>query len=191
MTARKSLTLLEEEGLVYRDGKRGTFIAESRIALRVGSFSSEVEKLGRFPGAEVVWAEYRQATPAIAGGLSLKEGEPVAAIRRLRKVNDIPIALETSYYPEHLVPGLLDGDLLGSLWREIEKRYAIKVFSTIARLEVIVLSEDESKLLTVRNGAHGIQLTRTSEDTDGHRVEYAVDIYRADRVSLIIDREID
>lgn len=190
MTARRALTLLEDEGLVRRDGSKGTFVSEPRFALRVGSFSSEVEKLGYVPSASVIWSETQQATADVARGLQLEWGDPVIAIRRLRRVNGLPLAVETSYYPQALVPGLLEGDLSGSLWHEINEGYGISMAFTSARVEVITLPSEFSSHLAVRLGSHGMQLTRTSKDSAGKCVEYAVDIYRSDRVSLIIDRDL-
>ena len=49
--ARQALTLLENQGYVYRRPPRGTFVAEPRVLFRVGSFSAEVTRAGRRPGA--------------------------------------------------------------------------------------------------------------------------------------------
>lgn len=191
MTARRALTILEDEGMVYRDGSRGTFVAEPRMSLRVGSFSEEVEKLGHVPSDHVIWAESRPANAEVSQGLNVEEGSEVAAIRRLRRVNQVPIAVETSFYPEDLVPDMLASDLSGSLWKAIAQRYGLSVHFTTATMEVVSLPSDVARLLTVRRGAQGMQLTRTSEDPVGKRIEYAVDLYRADRVSLIIDRTLN
>ena len=191
MTARRALGVLESEGLVYRSGTRGTFVAEPRIQLRLGSFSHEVTRSGRHPGAELLWAEERPAAPVVAQMLGLAIGAPVHALHRLRRSDDEPLALETTYYPAERTPGLLAGNLNGSLWEELNERYNIRPGRTVANLEVVVLDEDSSRRLATRQAAAGIQLIRQTFDMDGQCFEYAADLYRADRISLVIERTVN
>src|ERR1700748_961582 len=44
MTARQPLVVLENEGAVYRRPPRGTFVADPRLQLRLGSFSDEITR---------------------------------------------------------------------------------------------------------------------------------------------------
>src|SRR3954469_26019301 len=68
MTARQALSLLENEGVVYRRPPRGTFVAEPRVRFHIGSFSEEVSRLGRHPAAKLLWAEHQHPTPAVRRG---------------------------------------------------------------------------------------------------------------------------
>ncbi|MCP1415588.1 GntR family transcriptional regulator [Paenarthrobacter sp. A20] len=194
MTARRALNILESEGLVYRDyrdGKRGTFVSEPRIELRLGSFSREISKAGRHPGAELLWAEKKPASHAQAAALGIDTGASVVALQRLRRSDNEPLALETTFYPAHILPGFLKEDLSGSLWDVLRNKYAIIPARTVANLEVVVLDQEASHLLQTRQAAAGLRLIRRTFDKDGKCFEYAEDTYRADRVSLVIDREID
>src|SRR5215212_9440034 len=105
MTARQALSLLESEGVVYRKPPRGTFVAEPRVRFHVGSFSEEVARMGRRPAAQLLWAERQLATPAVRLALDLAEGAAVHVFHRLRSVDDVPFALETTYLPAELTPG--------------------------------------------------------------------------------------
>ncbi|WP_222119123.1 GntR family transcriptional regulator [Microbacterium sp. 1.5R] len=191
MTLRRALGVLENEGRVHRDATRGTFVSEPRVRLRLGSFSQEVARSGRQPGAELLWADERPADEDVAAGLGIPLGTAVYALRRLRRSNDEPLAVETTYYPADLVPGLLDGDLAGSLWDELRARFGLALARTSAELEVVVLDADDARRLGTRRAAGGLQLTRRTFLGDGACLEFAVDVYRADRVSLIIDRAVD
>lgn len=194
MTARRALTVLESEGFVYRDyrdGKRGTFVAEPRIELRLGSFSREISKAGRHPGAELLWAEKKPASVTHAGALGIDAGAAVFALQRLRRSDNEPLALETTFYPAHIMPGFLEEDLSGSLWDVLRNQYTIIPARTVANLEVVVLDQEASQLLQTRQAAAGLRLVRRTFDKQGKCFEYAEDIYRADRVSLVIDRQIE
>lgn len=191
MTVRRALGVLEQDGRVHRDGTRGTFVSEPRVRLRLGSFSQEIARAGRQPGAELFWAEERTADAAVAAGLDVRPGHAVYALRRLRRSNDEPLAVETTYYRADLVPGLLEGDLSGSLWAELRRRFHLTLARTTAELEVVVLDTETSAHLGARHASGGLQLTRRTFIDSGECLEYAVDVYRADRVSLIIERTVD
>ena len=191
MTVRRALGVLEREGRVHRDATRGTFVSEPRVQLRLGSFSQEVARAGRQPGAELFWAEERRADDEAALGLGVSAGHPIYALQRLRRSNDEPLAVETTYYRADLVPGLLEGDLSGSLWEEVRRRFDVRLTRTVAELEVVVLDAEMSVHLGARQAAGGLQLTRRTFTDGDECIEYAVDVYRADRVSLIIERAID
>lgn len=189
MTVRRALSLLESEGLLYRDGTRGTFVAEPRVQIRLGSFSAEVARAGKSPSAELIWAREQRAEAAIAQGLGVPTGHPVLALQRLRRSNGEPLALETTYYRAEVTPGLLERDLSGSLWDQLEAGYGIVPARSTATLEAITLDETMSERFGARPAAGGLKLTRWTSDAEGRRIEFAVDVYRADRVSLVIERD--
>lgn len=184
MTARQALSLLESEGVVYRKPPRGTFVAEPRVKFHVGSFSEEVARMGRRPAAKLLWAERQVATPAVRLALGLADGDAVHVFHRLRTVDDVPFALETTFLPAELTPGILDAPDDGSLWAVLRERYGIDLARSTAVLESIVLDDATSGQLGVRAGSAGTLLTRRTEDADGRCVEYARDVYRADRAAF-------
>jgi len=184
MTARQALSLLESEGVVYRKPPRGTFVAEPRVRFHVGSFSEEVARMGRRPAAKLLWAEHQLATPAVRRALGLGEGAAVHVFHRLRSVDDVPFALETTFLSAELTPGILDQTDDGSLWAMLRSRYGIELARSTAVLESIVLDDATSLELGVRAGSAGTLLTRTTDDSSGRCVEYARDVYRADRAAF-------
>lgn len=184
MTARQALTLLEREGLVYRRPPRGTFVAEPRVRFHVGSFSEEVSRQGRRPAARLLWSERQAPSPATQRALGLADGEAVHAFHRLRSMDDVPLALETTYFPADLTPGILDQPVEGSLWAVLRERYGVDLASTTAVLESIILDDASQTHLGAGSATTGILLTRSTYDADGRCVEHARDVYRADRASF-------
>jgi GntR family transcriptional regulator len=184
MTARQALSLLESEGMVYRKPPRGTFVAEPRVTFHIGSFSKEVSRQGRSPDATLLWAEHQEATAMVRRALNLDADATVHVFHRRRTVDSVPFALETTYLPAALTPGILDAPEDGSLWALLRDRYGIALSSTTAVLESIVLDDNSSTQLGVRPGSAGTLLTRRTLDTAGRPVEYARDVYRADRTSF-------
>src|SRR5918999_3142766 len=97
MTARQALTVLESEGHVYRRPPRGTFVAEPRVRFHIGSFTQEATRLGHQAHAQLLWAKKAPPDPQARTALELPEDGLVHAFRRLRLMEEEPIALETTY----------------------------------------------------------------------------------------------
>lgn len=190
MTARQALGLLENEGVVYRRPPRGTFVAEPRIRFHIGSFSKEVSRQGKRPDARLLWAEVQVPTPATRLALGIADGVTVNAFHRLRSVDGIPLALETTFFRADLTPGMLDDPVEGSLWAALRDRYGIDMVESTAVLESIVLDDASCFHLGVRSASAGILLTRRTFDASGRCVEHARDVYRADRVSFEVSEKV-
>jgi GntR family transcriptional regulator len=184
MTARQALTLLESEGYVYRRPPRGTFVAEPRVRFRIGSFSQEAGRLGRQATAELLWAKQMPPDPPTQSALGLDEGGLVHAFHRLRLMEGEPIALETTYFPTALTPGILELPAGGSLWALLKDDFGVEVTRSDAVIESMILDEAACTLLRVRTASPGMLLTRRSYVADGRCVEYARDVYRADRAAF-------
>jgi GntR family transcriptional regulator len=190
MTARQALGVLESEGSVYRRTPRGTFVARPRLPMRIGSFSSEVVRSGRRPGAELLWADRQLATPLVAQALGLRKNARVHALKRLRRADEEAIAVETTYFPAAITPRLLDQPLDGSLWSVLRSEYGITAAHAEARLEVVTLDSATASQLGMRNASPGILLTRRTYDSAGRCFEFARDLYRADRVEFQVEASI-
>lgn len=190
MTARQALALLESEGAVYRRPPRGTFVARPRLRMPIGSFTDEVVRLGHRPGSELLWAECQLPPPLAAQALHLAESASVHAIRRLRRADGEAIAIETTYFPAYLTPGLLEQQLDGSLWLILRRDHGVVPARASANLEVVALDSVAARQLGVRNAAPGFLLTRRTYDADGRCFEFARDLYRADRIEFHIEAPI-
>jgi GntR family transcriptional regulator len=190
MTARAALQALADEGYVYRNGRRGTFVAEPRLELPIGSFSVDVTRAGRTPRAVLLDVETRKADGRLRSVLRLAPGEEVHRIRRLRFAGNEPIAIENTSIPERLCPDLLDGDLEHSLWLLLKERYAITVARAEAVIRAVTPTVEQAQLLALEAGTPAIQLDRSVVDSTGRPIEFARDVYRADRASFRVGAQL-
>jgi len=191
MTARQAVTVLANEGYVYRRPGRGTFVAESRISVRVGGFTDELLRAGRKPGAKLMHTEVAEPTSLIAEALDLGDGERVLVTQRLRFADGQPLAIETSYWPASRCSDLLDHADTGSLWQVVRERYGIIASETDARMEAISLDGESCAELDIPSGAPGFLLTRRTFDEKHRCFEFARDLYRGDRSEFQIKVLID
>lgn len=190
MTARRAVALLESEGTVYRRPPRGTFVAESRLILRIGSFSEEVTRLGHQPQAVLLDASTAKAGDRVGAQLGLDPHAEVHVLHRLRSVDGVPVALETTHLPGALTPGLLNHALDGSIWALLRREYGVDPVEATAKLECLPLDDRAASQLAVRPASPGIVLTRHTRNREGRCVEYAVDTYRADRTAFEVTTDV-
>jgi len=157
------------------------------VLFRLGSFSAEVARAGRHPSARLLWAETTAPSPSVQDALGLAAGEQVHALQRLRLADAEPLAIETAYLPAALTPDLLQQPLEGSLWTLLRDNYGVVPSNARATLQFIVTDDRSASLLRLRSAAPGILQTRKTYDQSGRCVEFARDIYRADRAAFEFD----
>jgi len=110
ITIRKALEELVRTGKLVRQRGKGTFVQTEHIENELSkffSFSEHLRSCGIHELAEVLDFEEIPVAESIAKKLDLKEhSNLVYRLIRLRSVDDIPYAVETSYIPKSLYNGL-------------------------------------------------------------------------------------
>jgi GntR family transcriptional regulator len=110
---------------------------------------------------------------------------------RVRSANQLPVAVETSWFPARLVPGLLDHTLSGSLYAVLRKRYGHEPVSAVERLSPVLATDELAEHLHVTVGSPLLRVERVARDAAGTVVEYARDVFRSDRVDFVVHRSPD
>lgn len=188
MTARQAVTELVNEGLLYREQGRGTFVARPKIAqqlLHLTGFSQDMRARAQRPGARVLAAEMWPADEAVADRLRLKPGQPVFRLRRLRLADAEPLAVETSFVTFIGCERLLDEDLeRDSLYRVLEAKHDLPPLAAEQELEAALADDEDARLLGIPVGAPVLLTRRFTTTVRGLPLEYATSVYRGDKYTF-------
>ena len=186
MTVRQAVDALVVEGLLEREQGRGTFVAPSKLDLevRLASFGEEMRRRGLAPSSKVLATEEIVAAPDIADALDLLPGEQVFYLHRVRFADGEPMAIEQSWLPSRLAPGLFDDGAPASIYGELRRRGLEPDWGedTVAATEV---DSQDAELLGLLAGKAVLRLTRRTFAGETACV-YSRSSYRGDRYVLWI-----
>ena len=187
-TVRQAVGILEAEGLVVRKQGRGTFVAAPKVRRRterVYSFTDEISAAGLTPSSTLIEFEILSPTPDIVKVLELKSPEErVYRFTRLRNVDDEPIILENSFYPQRLYPGLTREKLQTHSFYSLLQEVGVVPADAVDSYEAVVIGREEAELLHCKPGTCGFSVQRRTFDVNGVCYEYTQSLIRADRVKL-------
>ncbi|MEJ2264809.1 MAG: GntR family transcriptional regulator [Anaerolineales bacterium] len=187
-TVRQVLDMLVQEGLIYRQRGRGSFVAHPTLEqtmLRIVSFTEDMRQRGFEPGTSVLISRLINAPQEIAVKLDISLGEELAHVKRLRLADGEPMSIEESYMVHRYCRGVLEHDYAEQPLREIlERDYGIRLVHARQTIRAILATKDQAKLLDVPEKSALLFIERVTHSQDAIPVEFLRIYYRADRYSL-------
>ena len=178
-TVRKAVRLLEEQGLLYSDQGRGTFVAP--LAVRemsqfLGSFSRDTRQRGAVPGQKILSVEPVPATIAIASVLGIPPRQTVTRIQRIRTIDGEAIGLHDAYVA--LAPGAVlaaaDLERSGSLYDLLNGRFGLAPIEALESIGSIAASVEDAANLNVPPGSPLLLCERITLSERRIPIEYCV-----------------
>lgn len=189
VTVRKAVQALVAGGqLVQRRGS-GTFVAprverlEQALSL-LTSFTEDMARRGK--SVESVWLSRQIASPSpeevMALGLGL--GDRVARLERVRKSDDIPLAIERASLSTASIPD--PKQVERSLYAVLESR-GLRPVRAVQRISATNLASRDADLLGVPPGAAGLRIERIGYLSSGRVVEFTRSLYRGDAYDFAVE----
>jgi GntR family transcriptional regulator len=189
MTARNAMQRLVQEGLVYREPGRGTFVARSRVPRQLTllhGFSEEMRRRGAVPSSQVLSAGLRPGSPDELAALDLPAASPVVEVRRVRLADGTPMALERAVMTPACAP-VLDHDLaVRSLHRTLVSIGTVPA-TGVSTVGAATASADDVRHLHVPRRSPLLVERRLISDQRGAPVEWTESRYVPDRYELRVE----
>ena len=186
MTVNKAIMSLVNEGLIYREQGKGTFVAYAKVNREISplkGFTEQMEENGVVSKTKILSFKVIDATKQCKFELKMPEDEnKIIEIKRLRFSDQQPVAIEIAWLPYCLYNGMtiemIEDKSLYGVFREKYGYHPNKAKQTI---EPTMLNVYESKLLNQENGALALIFRRTTYLEDETPIEYTKAIYRSDK----------
>lgn len=191
VTLRQALRALADRGLIRSVAGKGWFVGadDDSLASRplyeppgvLQSFSEMARTRGLFPDSVLLHCAVRPATWEESTELAVAPGAPLLSLRRLRRMDGLPMAIDHSLIPAAFLPDVDPQEFVaGSLHEGLRRRGYVP---GRAEYEVQAINADpeQARLLDVEPGAALLSARELLDDTQGRRIEKGHIIYPGDR----------
>jgi GntR family transcriptional regulator len=190
MPVRQAFQKLRSEGLLIIERGKRPVIGSGRMPWNfqeLRGFSEEMRRRGLLPSARILAREEMAATGDIARALSLPDGESVHVVKRLRLVNEEPVAIVESYLPSRLFPNFGRQKLENnSLYAIFESVYNRKLHWAEEIIGAVSAQEEDAKVLETEPGSALLLIRETTYDTNRIAIEYSRSLLRGDRYTASV-----
>ncbi len=186
MTASKAVSALVDEGVLYREKGRGTFVASPKPTCTsscLTGFSDNIRAAGLEARTEILSFAEEEASRTIGEALLLSAQErTVFNILRLRYVEGEPFSLENAWVPRCRFPSLSRDLLEGcSLYVLMREHFAMKLSHARQTIEPVLCSDFEAAQLDLEPATPVLLFRRVAYAEPETPVEYSKCVYRGKR----------
>jgi len=191
-TVRQAIIELVNEGYLYREKGKGTFIAKPKIEAsffqKLDSFNQEMIDKGFVPSTQVLDLCVIQGQPDINKKLMLPEQDELIYLSRLRFADKDPVVFLETYLPYKNFESLIHEDYtVTSLYSVLENTYFCRIEHAVRRIDAVPANAQEAKLLLLKLNSP-VMLVRTVAYADHDMpIEYSIARYRGDRNTFTVE----
>ncbi len=190
ITIKKALSDLVNEGYLYRIQGKGTFVAKPKISryLNLMSFTNELKEKGLKPTTKLIDIS-TLSNEFIAEILGLSADDLIVRVCRLRLADNEPMAIQTSYIPQKLIPSLKTERFknMTSLYELLEEAGIVPSEASEEYSIKILTEKSTYTMLDQKKGSPAFFVKRITYTKDNLPFEYAESILRGDRYSLKVN----
>lgn len=183
-TVRKTLELLESEGLISREQGRGTFVKSPLVVRRLPgakSYAEEVKASGWEPSARLIDLRHELPSASVATRLDVPKDDQVVKLTRQVFANGQPLGLHMVYYPARIwkTMALTEAELnIPMLWERLREK-GIILANVHESIEARKATAYEAVMLDVEEGDPVLYVERTAYTAEGVGIEFGINVYRS------------
>ncbi|MDK2823907.1 MAG: GntR family transcriptional regulator [Clostridia bacterium] len=187
-TVRRAIYELVKEGWLERKPGKGTFVKGDMVETlkRLTGFFEEIREKGMKPSAAILTIEEVEVTDELLEEVpELKDfdEEKLVLIRKIQKMNDIPVVYLDSYWPFEVGQELRKHDLTcRGMYEILQDSLGITLEKADQIITASLADEVVANALNIEKGAPLLVMKRTVFSGD-EALEVSVNKYRADMYS--------
>ncbi|MGZ9722716.1 phosphonate metabolism transcriptional regulator PhnF [Rhizobium miluonense] len=196
-TVLRAISHLQNEGMVRIERGRGTYVADV-IPYRLGRrtrFEENLKELNHAPQRTLIAVTDIPSTPAIATHLELAPNELVTQVTVLAIADDIPISINSNFFPRSQLPGIGDAfrveaarpkpnlatqSVLAALGIADFERRKIRIRGRES-------TQDEARLLRMPPQENVFEVEVLNVDAEGRPIVFGQSIFCLSRVEFVWD----
>ena len=187
-TVRQVMAKLVDEGLIYRQRGRGTFVARptlEKAMVRILSFTEDMRERGLEARTQVLSSGLLPAPEYIAERLEVAPQRQLARLERLRLADGEPLSIEEANLVHDYCPGVLQRNYAVVPLREaLEQGHGIRLIRAKQVIRAMPASPRVAPLLEIPRLSPLLYIERVSYSQYDVPVEFLRIHYRGDRYSL-------
>jgi DNA-binding GntR family transcriptional regulator len=188
MTVRDALLLLEGEGLIYREKRRGYFVAPERLSTNPTQHKNAfrlLQEAGREAGAVTQPAIVVAATRSRAAMFGVKEGEPLILLTGTCLSNGRRVCYEENALLASCFEGFFDTEFYDPITDFVYDQFGFVPEQTGFRARTTSLRGRVAKELGVAVGTPGLFITRVKSN-GGTIVQVDREYWLADTMEVVV-----
>lgn len=190
MPVRQAFQKLRSEGLLIIAKGKKPVIGSGRVPWnfqQLRGFSEEMRRRGLVPSAQLLSLHLQDPELEVAQALKLRPGEQVYSVKRLRLVNNEPVALVTSSLPARIFARIDQQDLeKRSLYEIFERTYNRKLQWAEEVIGAVTAGPDDAHVLQAKAGSPLLLIKETTYDSQDIAIEFSVSLLRGDRYTASV-----
>lgn len=187
VTLREALSLLEAEGRIYREDRRGWFISPAPLKHdpnEAWSFVNSALEQKRTPKTDVLSAKRGLANPMATRLLALPPFSEVYQIERVHYLESRPVAYVMHFIRAEYFSDFLDYDFTLSLSERIRSHYQLTPHHTRYQMSITSLLNQHASALRATTGSPAMVIERAQYNKDGEAFMASTEYWRHDAITI-------
>ena len=193
MTIRKSLSLLQQQGVVYSVHGKGFYVKKRLKQYRIRGnqrFISGLEAADADIDTKTLSLKMLPAPLTIANELKLRKHTPVWQLTRLRSINEHPVFLNRKYFPADIFPDFETFYYENQSVISVYEGYGINHYQrSETRVRVGFLCEEDAILLKQSSATPSLLTSSLNTTEDGTLIEFSTGCWLHDAIELVFYNE--
>jgi GntR family transcriptional regulator len=194
-TVRQAITELTNNGYLYKEKGKGTFVAKSKTKVDIKNYTGFTDSIldSQDPGLHniisiksVKGSELNHLENIF--GSSYGRQSDYAEIKYVSKHKNEMLSLNTSYIPMSLFPGIIEDIKAKKPSYDIMRgKYPLLPVKTKSSLEIIYTDHEDAQYLQVQSGQPLMKIENVMYSKSGQVVEFILAKYRSDKCKLMFE----